>query len=256
MSSRSQFRSVAMKAGICSIIGVTLNTIFPNVPIAIVINVGCLFYMYREAELLAVEKSVGFEPLVAAETIVAFGVFSLIAGLTSMILSIMLGYAVILDGNYMDFLPFVEGLLTAGLAPLGAMLFRIRASELEADFDASGDLTDLAKATSNLTSQINAASTAMRSLKDGAGSAGIATTGLASSMKSEADKWGLALQEGQAHVKTFGEAARSSSGEVSQLADATSALKKATADVSILLEELSRLISSVERFVEPRTKKS
>lgn len=252
------FRLAARRAVFISIIAVALNTFYPTIPISIFANIGCLTYLYWTSESLAVSKSEGFDPIVASETMVAFGVFSLVSGLSSILLALILGRIGSVSGpnGLLVFLPFVEGLATAGLAPIFAMLLRIRVAELETEIDPTGDMAGLASATADLTSAVKAANVAVETFQKSTTSAGTAATGLASSMKSEADKWGLALQEGQAHVKTFGEATRISSGEVSQLASATENLRRVSSEVSTLMEELSRLIAAVERFVEPRSKKT
>ena len=257
MSGVSNFRKVAQAAVLISLFGVVVNLPIPEIPLSLLVNIGCLTYLYRRAELSVANNERGFDPVVAAEAMVAFGVFCLVSGLSAVLILTTFGKingAALAAGNFSSFMPFVEGLFTAGIAPIFAMLLRIRVAELEEDIDTTGDLSSLARATSDLTNQMKAASAAVESLQKGAGLAGAATVGLAGSMKSEADKWGLALQEGQAHVKTFGEATRSGSGDVTALATATLQLKEASQDVSSLLEELSRLIASVERFVEPRTK--
>ncbi len=258
MSAPLMFRSVVVRAAFFSLVAVALNTMIPRLPISIFVNIVCLIYLYHEAEKSVKANVSGFDPVVASETMVAFGVLSLVMGLASIILAVMLdriSLGAVQKGDLLSFLPFVEGLLTAGFAPASAMLLRIRVAELEADHDTIGDLTGLTRATADLTNQMKSANAAVEALKSGATSAGAATVGLATSMKGEADKWGLALQEGQAHVKTFGEAARIGSGEVSDLASATASLKSATGEVTTLLDELSRLIVAVERFVEPRSRK-
>ena len=58
----------------------------------------------------------------------------------------------------------------------------------------------------------------------------------------------------RAHVKAFGDATKDGGSQVSGLAEETRKLKSAAADATKLLEELARLITSVERFVSPRAK--
>lgn len=234
-----------------------INLFNPAAFISIIVNLLCLGVLVRIASRYAKERRAGFDPVVAAETIVAFGVFSLVVGLVSVGLRFLFGLAdfqLLQNGQFLDFLPFLEGLATAGFAPVAAIYLRLRTAELDSGVDAVGDLLELSRATTDLTQQMIAAKKAIETFGTGADAAGKSTAGLASAMKSEANKWGLALQEGQAHVKTFGTAAKEGSTDVSALAEETRRLKSAAAETSKLLDELARLIASVERFVAPRAK--
>lgn len=234
-----------------------INFFYPAAFVSLFVNLLCLYLLARIASRYARERRAGFDPVVAAETVVAFGVFSLVVGLVSVGFRFLFGYAdfqLLQNGQFLDFLPFLEGLATAGFAPLAAIYLRLRTAELDSGVDAVGDLLELSRATTDLTRQMVAAKNAIETFGSGADAAGKSTVGLASAMKSEADKWGLALQEGQAHVKTFGAAAKDGSTDVSKLAEETRKLKSAAADTSKLLDELARLIASVERFVAPRAK--
>jgi hypothetical protein len=61
----------------------------------------------------------------------------------------------------------------------------------------------------------------------------------------------MALQEGGAFAKGFGSASKTASSDVAELSDQAVRLKAAVTASTNLLEELNRLIASVERFVAP-----
>lgn len=257
MTAPAPFSNLAGKCFLACVLGNVAAVPFPWFPVFIV-NLICLWRMFDRARNYDRSAIPGFDPVVAAEAMVGFGVVSLVLGLTAVALHFVLGY---IDLNALQqgdrsalfgFLPFAEGLATAGFAPFFAILLRLTVSERGFTVDAADDMDGLARAAVGLTKAMNAAAASVETLRTGAAAAGGSTAGLATAMKTEADRWGLALQEGQAHVKTFGEAARSGSGQVSELADETSRLKAATADTTRLLEELARLIEQVERFVGPR----
>lgn len=252
-----RFSRLALGVVAISLVGAVANFLEPRVPIAFVANVVCLWLLYNRAVVYARDRVEGFDHVVAAEAMVAFGVFSLVLGLASVGARIAFGLVdieALRRGGFADFIPFVEGLLTAGFAPFFAIVLRLRIAELDSGIDAVGDLSDLTRATLDLTRQMDAARTAIEAFGTGAATAGKSTVGLASTMKTEADRWALALQEGEASVKSFGASTKSGTSEVAQLAVETQRLRVAVTNASTLLEELARLIQSVERFVAPRAK--
>ncbi|MEA3036979.1 MAG: hypothetical protein QOH04_2756 [Sphingomonadales bacterium] len=256
-SSPTGYSNYVAIAIVASLGGTVANFFVPQAPLSLFVNAFCLFFLHNRAIKYARERVGGFDPIAAAEGIVAFGVFSLVIGLASVACRYIFGFASFdpqLTDQLGGFFPFVEGLMTAGFAPLFAIFLRLRIAELESGVDTVGDLLELSRATADLTQQMVTARKAIETFGSGADAAGRSTVGLASTMKSEADKWGLALQEGQAHVKTFGAAAKDGSVNVAGLAEETHKLKSAAADATKLLDELARLIASVERFVAPRAK--
>ena len=255
------YRPFSATAGRCLVAGifaVVLNFFYPGVPLALAVNVICLWVLFRRAKDLVKDEVVGFDPLIASETMVAFGIFCLVLGLASIISRLLLGmfdFTAVQTGKsegLLGFLPFVEGLVTAGFAPFLAVLLRITIAEGEGHIDPTGDLTELASATAALTRSMNAAGGALEIFTTGTAAAGTSTKGLATAVKTETDRWGLALAEGQAHVKSLGEAASQGRGELAGLASETHKLMSATRETATMLEELSRLIEAVERFVAPR----
>ena len=247
-----------MGAAALSAAGTLLNFFAPAIPIALFVNAVCLVFLLRKAMDYTQQHVAGFDPVVASEGIVAFGVFALVLGLASIGARFVFGLTDLSAGDdaaLTNFFPFIEGLITAGFAPLFAIFLRLRIAEMDSAPDAVGDIHDLSRATADLTRQMLAAKRAIDTFGSGADAAGRSTAGLASAMKSEADKWGLALQEGRGHVQAFGNATREGGTSVAALAAETSRLKAAAADAGNLLEELARLIASVERFVAPASRR-
>lgn len=254
-----KFRHTVYQSVLAAAFALIISPTVPQIPIPFCVNLACLVYILHVATQMLEKQVEGFDPVVAAETLVAFGIACLVGGLVTILFVFLTGnmdVAGIKDGNLLAFLPFAEGLLTAGIAPLFAIFLRLKMAEQEAFVDATGDMVGLANATASLTKSLKEAGKAIEAMQTQTTNASTATAGLASTMKTEADNWGLALHEGQAYIKTFAESTRVGAGEVSELARATSALKASTSDVTKLLDELARLVVAVERFVEPRAAKS
>ena len=219
------------------------------------VNVLSLVLLSDRAVRYARAERPDFDAVIAAETIVAFGVMSLILGLTAGILPLFL------PGNELDLgdpavlkslaMPFIIGLATAGFAPFAAMVLRNRAFEHEGAPDSGDEMEALYHAARELTRQIKAAQAALEELQGSARSAGASAKRLADGLDAETVRMGAALHEGEAHIKSFGAAAGSGRVEVSALADETRRLKGAASDTTTLLDALAKLIESVERFVAP-----
>jgi len=250
------YRNVALAVLLVSIVVDAVQiAVQPAFPLLLISNGACLSLLVGIARKYHHERTSGFDPIVAAETIVAFGVASLILGLVAGLWSLLQapnGLAQLNDNTLQEVSkPFLEGLATAGLAPLVAMYLRISVAESEALADPTGDAASLGRAMSDLTRELIKAQASVTDLQGCMAATVVATSGFASSMGSETERLKLALLESQANIKSFGEAALSSRGEVSSLADETTRLKTASADASTLLEALAKLIESVERFVAP-----
>lgn len=249
----SPYSDRLIQCGVAAIIGVVLDVAQPGC--SLTINFLCLATLAVAARVRIRSRAEGFDHVVAAEAIVAFGVFSLVLGLGSVLFRFLFKWvdpAQVLAGDLMIFSPFVEGLVTAGLAPIFAIWVRMFAAQHDV-FDVVEDLDGLAVATGELVREMTSAKLALQHFGEGAIKAGASTHGLADTMRSEADKWALALVEAQAHVRTFGEASRAGSGDVSSLAGEVARLREAAAASATMLEELSRLIEQIERFVAPRS---
>ena len=122
--------------------------------------------------------------------------------------------------------------------------------------DPADDMASLARATSSLTCTLTDANKALDVLRTGSVAAGTSATGLADVMRSEIDRWSLALQESSASLKGFGAHTGDTGALIGQLGAETNRLKAAMGQTTTLLAELTRLIDEVERFVAPATRRT
>lgn len=233
-----------------------LQIIFqPAVPLLILVNIAALFYLRWRASGYMRSGRADFDAVIAAEMMVAFGVLSLILGITSAVLPVFLG-SVSLRVDDLSTLatlavPFLEGLATAGLAPFFAVLLRIEAHEVETSFDSSIDISNLATATRDLTREVRGAFKAIRQLQESAQDATVAAHLLADEVRGDAGKLSRAFEVGQNQLQLLGTAAQTSSAEVARLASETARLNATATEASAMLTALGDLIESVERFVKP-----
>lgn len=224
-------------------------------PLLLVVNIAALVYLRIRASGYMRSGRGDFDAVIAAEMMVAFGVLSLILGITSAVLPLFLG-GVSLRVDDLSALatlavPFLEGLATAGLAPFFAVLLRVEAHEVETSFDTSIDMSNLATATRDLTRELRAAFKAIRQLQESAQDATVAAHLLAEEVRGDAGRLTRAFEAGEAQLKLLGGAAQSSSTEVARLADETAKLNATATETSAMLNALGELIESVERFVKP-----
>lgn len=223
----------------------------------IIVSIACLVYLSGRATAYAKAGRSDFDAVIAAETIVAFGVLSLILGLASALAHVAFGGADVSASDTRALgwlaLPFMEGLVTAGLAPFFAVVLRNRAFEQGEAVDAGDDMAVLARAARDLAKQLKASTDALASLRAAAEGASLSTRGLATNVEAETARLTAALGEGEGGVRAFGAAASSGKTEVAGLADETVRLKAAAGETTALLDELSTLIGQVERFVAPST---
>lgn len=224
-------------------------------PIIFAANTICLVYLrWRATAYLKADRS-DFDPVVAAEMIVAFGVMSLIFGVTTAVVPLFAGTATLAVGDLAALAslatPFLEGLATAGLAPFFAVLLRIEAQETESRVDSTADMSGLAAATRDLTRGIAATHAALAEMEQSARIASTSTRALAAEISTEAGRLNIAFAEGEARLRTLTSAAEASSAEVGKLAGEASRLNIAANDAGTMLTALGDLIESVERFVKP-----
>ncbi len=224
-------------------------------PLLFIVNIAALFYLRWRARTYMQRARADFDAVIAAEMMVAFGVLSLILGITSAVAPLFIG-SVSLRIDDLSALaslatPFLEGLATAGLAPFFAVLLRIEAHEVETSFDTSVDLSHLAMATRDLTREVRAALTAIHALQESARDATAATHLLANGLRGDAERVTTIISAGEAQLKLLGTAAQTSSDEIARLGDETARLHASTTEANALLTALGDLIESVERFVKP-----
>jgi cell division septum initiation protein DivIVA len=210
-----------------------------QLPLLIGVNLGCLIALTVIAVRRYGGDVLGFDAVVAAETIVAFGVTSLIFSLVAALFPLLAAGqidAVMQKGGLLRLaMPFLEGLATAGFAPLFAMFVRNFVSEHDAEADEVADTADLTKAIGSLTKQLNAARKAAAELEGPLNAATSATRTLAVNLVAENARLKAALIEAQDQMSAFGQAAKSGAGQMSGLAEETERLRCAA------VEEAGRL---------------
>jgi hypothetical protein len=227
-------------------------------PFLIIVN-GVLLAMLAFAAVRAHDqRALGFDVIVAAETIVAFGVMSLIFSLTAALAPLFTG-AHQLDVNSLKSLqsaalPFLEGLATAGVAPLVAMLVRNLAVEKDALVNPTGEVTDLAQALGALTLEVQQTHAAVGELGTAVATAVRATTGFAEAVKDEANGLAVALGVAEARVRGLGEVTSDGAAQVSSLRVELEQLTASSTSARTMLDTLAQVIESAERFIAPATR--
>ena len=212
------------------------------------VNVAVLLALWLQAVNLHRRRVPGFDVIVAAETIVAFGIMSLILGLP--IVTGIGALDIASPGALGQLaLPFLVGLGTAGVAPFFAMLLRNQSAEDDAIVDPVGDASDLAKAMGALRKELVDVEKTMKSFHETAAR----PSNLADVVDTETGRLKIALLEGQSGVRSLGAAAETGSQQVSKLSGETQRLTKASSEAAALLDALAALIAAVERFVAPAT---
>lgn len=224
-------------------------------PLLFIVNMAALFYLLWRARAYMRRGRADFDAVIAAEMMVAFGVLSLILGVTSAVAPLFIG-TVSLRIDDLSALanlatPFLEGLATAGLAPFFAVLLRTEAHEVEAAYNPGEEMTGLTAATRDLTRELRGAVAAIRQLQESAKDATLATHLLANGVRNDTARIGDAVTASETQLKQLGSAAQGSSTEVARLADETGKLSNSSAEANALLTALGDLIESVERFVRP-----
>jgi hypothetical protein len=255
-----KFSRIAAQAFVWVVAGNAVNFFVPAAPIALVVNILCIWRLYKAALEYAGAGAEGFDSTVAAEAIVGLGIMSLVFGLATVALLFATGGLEVQtasgEARFEGAIPFIEGLLTAGMAPFFAILLRLNVAEQGESVNSADDMASLSRAASSLARTLAAANVAVDQFQFGASAAATTTSSLASVMEKEVSRWGAALQEGGVATQGFGSTARTATGEIAELSDQTAKLRSAVSDATNLLDELGRLIVSVERFVAPSSAKS
>jgi methyl-accepting chemotaxis protein len=224
-----------------------------------------VFLLWRLAIRLSKRKP-ALNLTVAAETIVALGIFSLVISVAASVYLAISQTEAINPSNLRPFvLPFLEGLITAALAPLLATHLRnIEASrpmgdsvEMPGVVDAS---SDLAKQMQLAAEQLKAASAAFGTLneeikaqtvafKEATEAVGAEAGKLIGAFKDETTKLKGALGDFRGDVKALAEAASEGSEALSKLSTEVNKVAGTSGETDEMLKALNRLILSVERFI-------
>lgn len=233
-----------------------------------------LFWLTVAAVRTRRRGEANFDMIVAAESLIAFGILSLLLGLG---LSIMLlatglemGGGVVRDLEPL-LLPIGEGLIATAVATILANVLR----QLEVvRYGAEASAPPLAGATpeelgqrlaglsgrlETTTQHLERLALAFRKGADEYAAAvqrlEAASSGLGARVEQESTGLGRALEEAGRHVRAFGTelgaAGTSGSEAMRELAAESRRFKEAAREGTTLLDGLGRLIASVERFVRP-----
>jgi methyl-accepting chemotaxis protein len=204
----------------------------------------------------------------AAETIVAIGIFSLIISIAVVLFSVS-GFMIEISQRDLTITdmrrfawPFGEGLAAAAIAPFIATLLRHIESNLASVDSGDAGMADAAREAATLADELKLATANFRSVntevaasKDAfetaLGSAVRATSTLASTLQTEAERLRLALQRVQAEATGLADASEKSRVVVAELGTGLKELRNSSKEASELLDALGKLIDSVERYIRP-----
>lgn len=204
----------------------------------------------------------------AAETIVALGIFSLIISIAVVLFSVS---EFMVETSQRDLTiadmrqfawPFGEGLAAAAIAPFVATLLRHIESNLAAVDSGDAGMADAAREAATLADELKLVTVTFRAInselaasKDAfetaAGNAVRATSTLASTLQTEAERLRVALQRVQAEATGLADASEKSRVVVTELGTGLKELKSSSNDARALLDALGKLIESVERYIRP-----
>lgn len=240
-----------------------------------------LIFLFLSSLRLRKNKATGFDVLVASETIIAFGIVSLVLGLVVGVYQAMSidEESIVFSTATIRILasPFVEGLFTAALAPVLAMVLRqINHADTVASGVTGGDpvtmTADLTNDFKELADQIKSATHEMNALcgviansandyKTALGRVNSALMGLGSTVEGEIDPLKSALSGGSKELEEFRKGISSGKGMFDDLQDSSkktsetlSEMNKATKEGTDLLKGLAKIIESIENFIKPDPK--
>jgi hypothetical protein len=205
---------------------------------------------------------------IAAESVVALGIFSLILSIAVALYGIsdfvtqMATRDLTIDDIRRFTVPFIEGLAAAALAPFIATVLR----HFEASFAAieSGEtgMTEAAREAAGLALELKNTTTVIAGLnKELTGTKGafksaltgaVAAAGrLGTTLETETERLKFAFQRVQAEATALSDASERSRTAVSAFGSSMTALSASSSEARELLDALGNLIDSVERYVRP-----
>lgn len=205
---------------------------------------------------------------IAAESIVALGIFSLILSIAvalygvSDLITEMAKRALSIEDIRRFSVPFIEGLAAAAIAPFIATILRhVEASFIAAESGEMG-LSEASREASSLAAELKQATETIAGLNreltgtKGAfesaimGAAGAAGS-LGTTLQTEAERLKFALQRVQAEATGLSDASAKSRDAVVTFGSSMAGLSSSAHDAHELLDALGKLIESVERYVKP-----
>jgi hypothetical protein len=204
----------------------------------------------------------------AAETIVALGIFSLIISVAVVLLNVseFLTEIASRDLSIEDMRrfawPFAEGLTAAAIAPIVATLLRHVESNISMVESGEAGMATAAREAETLAAELKAMTGNIQSInaelagtkgafEKALGSAVKATGTLSATLETEAERLKVALQRVQAEATGLANASQKGRIAVDELGTGLSELNASTKDARELLDALSKLIESVERYIKP-----
>ena len=235
-------------------------------------SVGGLLWLARAAFVLRKRGAERFDMIVASESIIAFGIFSLVLGL---VMSLNFASEAALELSEITLsnlrpvmVPFLEGLCAAAVAPALATVLR----QYEALSDAeegtllggsavpggSGFFQRLEQLDERMNRAVAGAERLAASCEQGAErieaaveSLAEATAGLGETIAEQQAQFAESATTSEAELRSLGQSVAESRGALEALAGETRALKQAASEGTTLLEGLAKLIASIERFIKP-----
>jgi hypothetical protein len=204
----------------------------------------------------------------AAETLVALGIFSLIISISVVLLSVsdlvtIIGTRDLSIEDMRRFAwPFGEGLAAAAIAPFVATLLRHVEANLSAVESGEAGMAEAAREATVLANELKLAVENMKEINtELTGTKGVfeaalesavkATRVLSSALHSEAERLKIALQRVQAEATGLADASQKSRLAAAELGSHLSELSSSSKDARELLDALGKLIESVERYIRP-----
>jgi len=206
-----------------------------------------------------------FNLTVAAETLVAFGVLSLVVGLGSAIMLAVDRFQATRTIEIEDLTAvttvFIEGLFTAAVCPMLAMFIRIREAHLRIieaggpEMDAAARAADaLTNQLKNVTTQLAALNTALekevKTFQTAAADVSGAARVMAENLWTESKRAKEALQRVESGATSLGDAAEKTGAATTRLGTDLTKLTKSASETKALLDALSNAVESVERFIK------
>jgi methyl-accepting chemotaxis protein len=197
----------------------------------------------------------------AAETVVALGIFSLIISIAVVLLNVseIMSEIESRDLSIEDMRrfawPFGEGLAAAAIAPFVATLLRHVESNISTVESGEVGMATAAREAETLAAELKATTGNIKiinaELAGTLGSALKATSTLSATLQTEAERLKVALHRVQAEATGLAEASQKGRVAVGELGTGLSELNASTKDARELLDALGKLIESVERYIKP-----
>ncbi len=235
-------------------------------------SVGGLLWLARAAFVLRKRGAERFDMIVASESIIAFGIFSLVLGL---VMSLNFASNVALELSELTLanlrpllVPFLEGLCAAAVAPALATVLRQYDALTSAEEGeliggsalpgGSGFFKRLEVLDERLSRAVAGTEALATSCEEGAKRIEAAvetladsTAGLGQTIAAQQARFAESATSSEAELASLGRSLAESRGALEALTGETRALKAAASEGTALLNGLAKLIASIDRFIKP-----